>query len=187
MDDRDKGSQSPAAEGTDDESVSLEEARTVYLNATDDEILAKMQKEDNSLDHWFLFLEKGILPTNQKLANEIKYGKKYFYLDSCGVLCCYKTNKNQRSVKLSELNSVRIIPKPLQYKLLSVTHQLGHLGGARLYEKLSTKYQWVGMYSDCIKFAKGCVQCQRGKRTYGFLRGNLPLFLPAKDHSKKLQ
>ena len=51
----------------------------------------------------------------------------------------------------------------------------GHFSGVRLYNTLSKRWYWEGMYTDCLNHAKSCPQCAVTK---GMGRGILPSLKP---------
>ena len=55
-----------------------------------------------------------------------------------------------------------VVPRVLRQKLMEETHSggfAGHFAVKGLYEKLSRRYWWDGMYSEVYCFCKGCLMC----------------------------
>ena len=60
-----------------------------------------------------------------------------------------------------------IIPRELQKDLLDLFHAAppaGHLGWKKTYHRLSQRFYWYGMRTDCESFCRLCVVCQKKKR-----------------------
>jgi len=134
----------------------LEDTAAFFMNATDDELLQKFQRDDPYLRDWFKFLEHQILPRNERLANEMEKSADLYYIDQQrGILCCYRSNKNNKTKEINELDSVILVPRALQFKLLNAVHSLGHPGVAKMFESLRTKYLWPGMHLQIVfRFAR---------------------------------
>lgn len=75
------------------------------------------------------------------------------------------------------LNGKEYVPLKLREQILKLLHQnplYGHRGAAALYTLLNRSYWWPKCHKDCIKYAKGCEDCQRNnpstQKPYGFLQ-----------------
>ena len=54
------------------------------------------------------------------------------------------------------------MPEHLRQQILTGAHSSpysGHFSGQRLYNTLTTRWWWEGMFSDAKKFAKSCSEC----------------------------
>ena len=65
-----------------------------------------------------------------------------------------------------------VVPRVLRQKLMEEMHSggfAGHFAVKGLYEKLSRRYWWDGMYAEVYCFCKGCLTCAAyrggGRRT----------------------
>lgn len=75
------------------------------------------------------------------------------------------------------LNGKEYVPSELRQHILKFLHENplhGHRGAAALYALLSRSYWWPNCHKDCVKYAKGCEDCQRNnpsvQKPYGFLQ-----------------
>jgi hypothetical protein len=75
-----------------------------------------------------------------------------------------------------------VIPKIMRNEILHEMHSIpysGHLGFARCYEKLKSRYFWPTMKTDLYNFIQACDSCLTHKRHYGKKHGFLqPLAIP---------
>lgn len=73
----------------------------------------------------------------------------------------------KRSVARSGEHGARIVvPSTLRTELLAAYHDdpvAGHLGAARVYQKLAAVAHWDSMYQDVVHWVRSCAECARVK------------------------
>ena len=165
--------------------LDLEEVSKTFQEATDDEILRDLQRKDPELKYWFDYIEKGTFPQNEKLQNEIRHLRQFYFIDTNGVLCYSKTIKNKRLKALTDSKTCKVIPKALQHRLLTAGHQMSHPGVGRLFEMLSRNFTWKNMYQDCKVFTSSCTVCARCKKgLFGYSAPLKPIPRPSHPFSR---
>ena len=111
------------------------------------------QRRDTQLAVMFDFLERGILPENDKLARKIANQAPSYAIES-GVL--YYLDTKQHSCKRV------LVPHHLRERIMEQYHSGplgGHFAGNKLYRSLMNHWYWEGMFSDVQQFCKSCPQC----------------------------
>ena len=56
------------------------------------------------------------------------------------------------------------LPGQRQEILQELHDEAGHRGRQGIYDHISRRYQWKGMYDDVVKYIKSCEECQRRAR-----------------------
>ena len=111
------------------------------------------QRKDTELREILDYLECGTLPDDDSRARKIVLqGSQFAAIDEILYFVDPK-QKNQRRVA---------VPEHLRQQILREAHSSpysGHLSGQRLYNTLTTRWCWEGMFSDANKFVKSCPEC----------------------------
>ena len=117
----------------------------------EEDTLPTLQRKDAQLAAVVDYLEKGILPSDDKKARELVLSKSQYTIIE-GVLYRIEGDK-----------TLRMIPPTSQRdKLFHQAHdgKFGaHLRDAKIHGELSRHYWWPGMRSDIIRWCKGCLTC----------------------------
>ena len=100
-----------------------------------------------------LYLQHDHLPDDPERAKKLVAKASQFILVD-GILTFLDHNHGDRT---------RVaVPLHLREKIMSVSHSgtySGHFAGAKLYNMLSWRWWWAGMYSDVLSYCKGCPEC----------------------------
>ena len=124
------------------------------------EITLRDQEQDALLQSLRSTLQQEIAQDSSQ-SNAIKAVKKHFFIDSSGLL-------KQRALRHLPLhNDVQevervVVPQHRRHGLLHAYHTMpttGHRGHQVLYQAVSQRYYWNGMYSDCVDFVSRCEVC----------------------------
>ena len=111
------------------------------------------QLKDPEIKEIVDYLQNKELPHNDKRVKVIVLmADKLVMVD--GVLYFLDLKNNQRAV----------VPKHLREELIKQFHSgpfAGHFTGPRIYNALTPKFWWDGMYSDVVNHFKKCPQCVR--------------------------
>ena len=112
--------------------------------------LSNLQKSCAELEHMYLYLCKGTVPEDEKLARKTVLESRHFDLLD-GVLH-HENPHNPGKWCLA-------VPVSLRSSLLEDAHFAGHLGEKRVYDRLHRSYWWQGMRSDVRKHCRSCLTC----------------------------
>ena len=126
--------------------------QTHAADNTDVTLLRDEQLKDPVVKDIREFLQSGKLPEDQKRARKIVLMSPQFVLVAEVVYYVHPKTRNKHVV----------VPSHLREKILRETHAgkySGHFSGRRLYDTLSSKWWWEGMYSDAERFASSCPEC----------------------------
>ena len=150
-------SRCPVQDGEPNESISpvpavVAATNPSWVQAKDGEpTLADLQRSDGALKETIDFLEKKILPEDEKRAREIVLSQSQFQIKE-GIL--YHVEKDR---------TLRIIPpQSLREKLFHETHDGtfgAHLRDAKNHSILGKHYWWPGMRTDILKWCRACLTC----------------------------
>ena len=136
---------------------------------TDRESYAEEQRKDDSIRVLVNYLEGKVLPEDSQSARKVALKASSFALvDQILYFIDVKQGNLQRVV----------VPHHLTQQIMTEYHSSimsGHFSGVRLYNTLSKRWCWEGMYADCLNHAKSCPQCAVTK---GMGRGILPSLKP---------
>ena len=128
------------------------------------------QRRDPELIQLILYKEENIPYSQQVPASISKEHSNEFFLEN-GIL--YKETEPDRPYNPDRL---LVIPKSLRKGLLYQTHDAplsAHLGIARTYEKIKSKYFWPNLYTIVKDYVTSCKTCSKRKRDYGKVKGEL--------------
>ena len=126
--------------------------QTHAADNTDVTLLRDEQLKDPVVKDIREFLQSGKLPEDQKRARKIVLMSPQFVLVAEVVYYVHPKTRNKHVV----------VPSHLREKILRETHAgkySGHFSGRHLYDTLSSKWWWEGMYSDAERFASSCPEC----------------------------
>lgn len=114
---------------------------------------AMEQRKDTELWEILDYLECGALPDDASRARKIVLqGSQFAVID--GIL--YFIDPKQKNLRRVA------VPEHLRQQILTGGHSSpysGHFSGQCLYNTLTTRWWWEGMFSDAKKFAKSCPEC----------------------------
>ena len=113
--------------------------------------LEVLQREDPLLAPYFAYLERGILPDNETLVQELVLGRSEFEIVD-GVLHHIEKDKSLRV----------ILPESIRKKLFDGVHSGkfgGHLRDAKIHSLLSQHYWWQSMRKDIHYWCRACLTC----------------------------
>lgn len=115
------------------------------------------QRSDTTLTSMFEYLERGVLPSDEKFAKrlvmessryEVIQGVLYYEPDfKPGNLCV-------------------VVPENLRPTLLKEAHAgcfAGHFAFKKVYDRLRRNYWWKGMRGDVDRFCRSCLECASRK------------------------
>ena len=114
---------------------------------------AEEQAKDPELQEIVLFLRVGELPPVEKRARQIALQASLFTLE--GDVLFYIDPKQDHCKRVVVLQHLRV-------QLLAENHSSmmgGHFVGRKMYGALVRHWWWSGMYSDTLRFARGCPEC----------------------------
>jgi len=93
-------------------------------------------------------------------AKRIRTARNHFVVGTNGLLCQRATILDK---KLENYERLRVVvPWKRRRGIMEAFHTSpvhGHRGYQSLYEQLSARYYWAGMYTDCVDFVEGCEVC----------------------------
>jgi len=125
--------------------------------------IKKLQREDKRLGVIIEFLEKEVLPTEEKMAQYVRIMSTVYGLHE-GVLVFTGAAKKKK------INSdmIRIaVPEVLKKEVLEECHDseyAGHLSFSRTRARAEKKYYWDGMYNDIRRHCDTCEACYENKK-----------------------
>ena len=115
--------------------------------------LAELQRKDSELVEVIDYVQKGVLPTDDKRQRQLVLeGSRFAIMD--GVLYYVDPARKDRPRAA--------VPESMRGQLLEETHSgglAGHFATKGLYENLARRFWWRGMYGDVYRFCKGCLTC----------------------------
>lgn len=126
------------------------------------------QRADENINNIVLYIEQGVLPTDDAKAREILLSADGYVLEE-GLL--YHISGRQvpstnTKKQTDELQVCLVVPKELRHDVLTSAHgdlSSGHYGTQRTYATLRLKYFWTGMYHDCKNWVLSCESCNMRK------------------------
>ena len=133
------------------------------LNSAFVEEVKQLQAADKELIPLLLFLQSGTVSTDPVVARDVQQRCRFLTLIN-GLLVHHVPNSGDR---------IRVVlpSGPLADKVIWHHHthafEGGHLGFAKVYEKLCRRFWFRGMYSRVKKLLARCLECQRTKTAHG--------------------
>ena len=115
--------------------------------------LATEQGKDPELKRMLDFLEKGVLPDDQKLARKVAAIAPSYAVIS-GILCFVDPKRGNRKRVL--------VPRQLHEEIVMIHHSgplSGHFSAKKVYGALADNWYWEGMFGDVESICKNCPQC----------------------------
>lgn len=120
--------------------------------------ISQSQREDATLLPVIQFIEKGILPSDVNVANEIKTESSHYRLYQSVLMRV----DDQSDSSHAPSNLLVVIPDSLKRRVLCEYHDApygGHLGLDKTYARLKNKYYWRNMYADVKSYVNSCHLC----------------------------
>lgn len=117
--------------------------------------LSSLQRADAYCRPIMDYLDGRVQPPNSRARRQLE---KFQLLH--GVL--YRQNYNPNGSKW-----VPVVPHPLRRRILEEYHDAataGHLGFAKTYERIRSRYFWPGLSTTVAKYVSSCTSCQHRKR-----------------------
>ncbi len=141
--------------------------------------LEKLQREDTQLIPIILYLEQGILPTeNPNLAMQVLAKSSRYHLQE-GILFCtpaYTQKLLKHRLHGRPVPNLLVVPQSLQPEVLEAYHcELGggHFGIDRTIDKISLRYYWPNLKLSVAEFCKSCLGCLTRKAPTHSFKGPL--------------
>ena len=119
--------------------------------------VGKLQRSDSELSPIFEYLEKDVLPADERQARRLAIERLNFEVID-GVLY-YENPAIPGYWRIA-------VPKSLRLTLLRESHGgkfAGHFSERKIYATLRTKYWWKGMRADVRRYCRGCLICASRK------------------------
>lgn len=155
----------------------------VFLHGHDTDSWLKHQSECPQLKPMIAFLTNGSLPADEKHARRILLMADAHYLNTDGMLCMIKINKNKKESDLRDAKDCIVVPKVLRPDILSAFHTLSHYGMARMLHTITMYFTWSGISVDIRNYVHRCSACTCGKRGMKMFKAELkPLPIPTQIH-----
>ena len=95
-------------------------------------------------------------PDFQRLSNESRSGLSFRRID---------VGDKELIVDMSNGFPRPFVPQSMRHSVFQAIHSLGHPGTHRTAQIVASKFVWPSVKSDCSKWAKECIPCQRSKVT----------------------
>ena len=144
-----------------------------------------LQRTDSHLLPIILFLEKGVLPDDKRVAKIIVLGKESFSLDDDGILYYVGYPSKRKRSRRERL----AIPKKKKSVVLFECHDsvfAAHLGFERTLKRIQASYWWDHLYRDVKNYVQNCVACRRKKPTRSKAKGE-PESIVIRDHGTNVE
>jgi len=141
-------------------------ARQIVIDDTkvEFETLFKEQRKDPIVKTWIDFLEKGILPGNEKEAKKIRTRTERMTLEE-GILFIRMTGFRRDNWR-KEAHKLVVIPKSMVEDIIKAYHN-SRLGGHRGIEttigRIMVNFWWPTLNADVKRWCKGCETCREIK------------------------
>ena len=117
------------------------------------ESFGNQQRKDPALLNIVTFLKDGQLPADESIARKVALQAPLFALINDTLYFVDRKEPTRRRL---------VVPTHLKSQIMEECHggkMGGHFSGSRLYNTLSKRWWWQGMYSDVLEFCKNCLQC----------------------------
>ena len=139
----------------------LGEEQTVVMSDVED--IGPLQRTCQDFAKIYAYLEKGDLPTEEKLAKRtILESERYCLLDNR--LYHLREIRDKRLKGLKPIARDLCIPRSLRQEIMEGYHDKNaHVGTERLYQSLQQNYYWPAMFVDVHKWISTCTECQQAK------------------------
>jgi len=106
--------------------------------------LAQLQRDDPFLAQCFI---------------EVKKRDGWFFCDNKEVL--YK--KQTKTDNEIWCGALLVLPSEFRNPIVSIAHNMGHLGGRKTFSKIKEVFFWSQMRGEICGFCRMCIKCQRQK------------------------
>ena len=121
------------------------------------ENIKKLQKKDYLFTSMYDFVKYDRLPSDLAMSKRIKTHHQDYIIWN-RTLCHVKKQQG------NEQNQQMCVPIELRSQIMQIYHDLktsGHMGAFKMYSKASTRFYWIGMYSDMQNYVSGCRLCMQ--------------------------
>jgi len=156
----------------DDESDEVEDRSDSATDVTQDtgssdliqqQDIARLQRECPDYKPIFEYIEKGILPQEEKIARRIVFESEQYIIDD-DILYHLFHPRTKRMNEIVPIVKQLCVPRILREELMTAYHDNNcHVGQERLYNSLKMKYWFPLMYTTVLQYVASCVICQRTK------------------------
>ena len=150
-------------DGSHNDQVNDMDSGQTPTSADDHEINLETQRTDPNLAHMINYLQRGELPSDDKLARRITLTRDHFIIrdDKLLHLAVKRQKNNKTDLPITEQ---MCIPKHMQPTLLARYHsQLMHCGYEKLYLTMKQRVYWENLYVDVRNFVGQCEICLTSK------------------------
>lgn len=123
-----------------------------------------LQNEDHSLDEYFDYLEKKVVPASEKEARRVVAEANNLVVEG-GVL--YHLWTPHRHAPRKDAIKQVVVPFNEQGKVLKGLHEhsmAGHMGTMTTYNRIRERYWWPNLYRDVVDWTKTCKTCESMRR-----------------------
>jgi hypothetical protein len=124
----------------------------------------ELQKEDHSLDEYFDYLERKVVPASEREARRVVAEVNNLVLEE-GVLYHLWT-PHVHAPRKDAIKQV-VVPFNEQVKILKGLHEhsmAGHMGTMTTYNRIRERYWWPNLYRDVVDWTKTCKTCESMRR-----------------------
>ena len=136
------------------------------IDTADNEEIRTVQLADNFCASMLKYLEKGELPSEEKVARRLMRESQDFVVTHTGTLH-HLYYPRTKGVQAERVIRQLVVPEVLRNDILLAFHDsllAGHFATERTYQAIRLRYYWPGMYTDIERYCRSCVPCQKAKR-----------------------
>ena len=121
------------------------------------ENIKMLQKKDIFFTSMYDFVKYDRLPGDLDMSKRIKTHHQDYIIWN-RTLCHVKKQQG------NEQNQQICVPIEFRSQIMQIYHDLktsGHMGAFKMYSKASTRFYWIGMYSDMQNYVSSCRLCMQ--------------------------
>jgi predicted aspartyl protease len=144
--------------------------------------LARKQRDDHELRDIISYLEYKTLPSDDKLARRIMLISEAYHLNYARVL--YRILPKLQGGDGEDDLLRLVIPKDMRSDIIVAAHDhvlAAHYGVAKTYQKIKSRYYWVGMFADIEHWVRSCPSCNTRKTPKTNRKASLQPIPPAEQ------